>query len=364
MSIFEGEEVGKGPKKEHLDEVSRDIPIVLSILGFKWCMDPEIYKELINDDRLKIRVSAGFSISPDISPIHQIDIIRGIRERIDSNYFKTTTIKFLADGVIEGTTASLIEPYEIETGKGENYYGDFLWDKDELSKAIEYANKNGFSIHVHSIGDNATKLILDAIEKDDLDDQTDYRNSITYIQLVRKEDIKRFKKLNIIASVQPYWHLKGPNWWDVVDYKLVGERAKHEYPLNSFVEAGVRIASSSDHSATPVPNPFFAIQAGVTRNLYNASYFCVKTICNIDEEKWLLNQEERVSVEEMVRSFTINGAYLIFRDDEIGSIEVGKYADFIVLDRDIFGIEPLDIEKTQVLMTFFDGEVVYQRDNL
>ena len=66
----------------------------------------------------------------------------------------------------------------------------------------------------------------------------------------------------------------------------------------------------------------------------------------------------------MVRSFTINGAYLIFRDDEIGSIEVGKYADFIVLDRDIFGIEPLDIEKTQVLMTFFDGEVVYQRDNL
>lgn len=443
LGIFEGDEVSKGPRKEHLDDVSRDIPIILraydghtlwlnskafekfgidgdtpcppggkieidddtkevwgtlkesathlvkegeytdyqyqkafelfqhkmhelgitsilSLAGFKWGMQPSVYKKLMDENKLKMRISAGFSISPEEDPVEQIDRIKSIRENFDSDYFKTTTVKLLADGVVEGATASLIEPYELESGKGSDYCGEFLWDRDKLAVAIAKANEEGFSIHVHSVGDNATKTMLDIIEE--LDDR-DYRNALTHLQLVRPEDINRFKKLNIIASVQPYWHMKGPNWWDVVDYKLVGERAEAEYPLNLFVKAGVKIASSSDHSVTPIPNPFFAMQAGVTRNLYNATYFGAEIVKDMDEPQWLLNKNERVSVEDIVRSFTINGAYLIFRDDEIGSIEVGKRADFIVLDRDIFEINPVEIGDTEVLMTFFDGEVVYKKEH-
>lgn len=443
LGIFKGDEVSKGPRKEHLDDVSRDIPIILraydghtlwlnskafekfgidkntpcpaggkieidddtkevwgtlkesathlvkegeytdyqyqkafelfqkkmhkfgvtsilSLSGFKWGIQPQVYKKLMDENKLKMRISAGFSISPGEDPIEQIDKIKAIRDNFDSDYFKTTTVKLLADGVVEGTTASLIETYELEAGKGNDYCGEFLWDRDKLPIAVEKANREGFSIHVHSVGDNATKTMLDAIEEVE---DSNHRNALTHLQLVRAEDIDRFKKLNVIASVQPYWHMKGPNWWDVVDYKLVGKRAEVEYPLNSFVKAGVKIASSSDHSVTPIPNPFFAMQAGVTRNLYNAGYFGARDVKDMDEPQWLLNKDERVSVEEIVRSFTINGAYLIFRDDEIGSIEVGKCADFIVLDRDIFEINPVDIGNTQVLMTFFDGKVVYKKEH-
>lgn len=444
LGIFEGEEVSKGPKKEHLDEISTEIPIILraydghtlwlnskafekfnitnntnspsggtieindktkelwgtlkesathlvkegqytnyqykkafelfqqkmhkfgvtsilSLSGFEWGIQPEVYSKLIEENNLKMRVSAGFSISLDLDLQNQIQMIKNRKDKFDSRYFKTTTVKFLADGVVEGVTASLINPYEIGAGKGDNYYGELLWDEDKLIEAIKLANEKGFSIHVHSVGDNATKSMLDAIEKSNYNNKkSNYRNVLTHLQLVRYEDIKRFKDLNVIASVQPYWHMKGPNWWDVVDYKLLGDRANYEYPLNSFVKESVKIASSSDHSVTPIPNPFFAIQAGVTRNLYNASYFGAEDVKDMDEEIWLLNKDERVTVEDMVRSFTINGAYLIFRDKEIGSIEVGKYADFIVIDRDIFEINPIDIGNTQVLMTFFDGKIVYK----
>ena len=186
-----------------------------------------------------------------------------------------------------------------------------------------------------------------------------FRNTITHLQLVDKDDIKRFKNLNIIAAVQPYWHLKGPKWWEEVDYKLLGERAIEEYPLNSFIKENVIITSSSDHSVTPVPNPFYAIEAGVTRNLYNHNYFCVEDIKDMDDERYLLNKAERATVKDLVRSFTINGAYQIFREKEIGSLEVGKYADFIIIDRDIFNINPIDIENTKVLQTFFNGKLVY-----
>ena len=144
---------------------------------------------------------------------------------------------------------------------------------------------------------------------------------------------------------------------------MLGNRAKYEYPLNSFIKEGVTITSSSDHSVTLEPNPFYAIEAGVTRNLYNSKYFGVEDINNIEDERYLLNKDERISVMDMLKSFTINGAYAIFRDNEVGSIEVCKYADLIIIDRDIFNIDPIDIEKTKVLMTFFDGKIVYELKN-
>lgn len=448
LGAFEGEELAKGPKKEHLDEISREIPIVLraydghtvwlnskamdvfninirtpcpeggkiefnnetnelwgtlkesathlikerdysdeeyakafevfqgkmheygitSILamsGLDWGIKPKVYSELYKKNKLKMRISNSIIIFSDSNWKNQIDQVKKIREDYDCDYFRTTTIKLLGDGVVEGSTAYLLSPYEKDAKSGDDYYGEFLWNDNDLTKAISYANNNNFSIHIHSVGDGSTRRVLDSIERSyKLNiDTNNYRNTITHLQLVDKRDIKKFKELNIIAALQPYWHLKGPKWWEEVDYKLLGERAREEYPLKSFIDENIIITSSSDHSVTPIPNPFYAIEAGVTRNLYNHTYFDVDDIEDMDDKRYLLNKNERGTVEDLVRSFTINGAYQIFRENEIGSIEVGKYADFIIIDKDIFNINPIDIENTKILNTFFNGKLVYSYHN-
>jgi hypothetical protein len=133
--------------------------------------------------------------------------------------------------------------------------------------------------------------------------------------------------------------LKEPGWWEVVDFPFLGKRAENEYPLRSFFRSGAVVASSSDYPVTDPPNPLRAIQVGVTRNL---------------------NREERSSLTDMIKSFTANNAYALFLDDVTGTIEVGKYADLVILDQDLFNINPLDIDGVRVLKTMFRGEVVYE----
>ena len=121
-----------------------------------------------------------------------------MKKSYDCEYFKTTTVKLLGDGVVEGCTAYLLKPYEIGAKRGNNYHGDFLWDKKDLINSIKYANDNGFSIHVHSVGDKSTKTVLDAIEKTyesrNSSDIKNFRNTITHLQLVDKDDIKSITK--------------------------------------------------------------------------------------------------------------------------------------------------------------------------
>jgi predicted amidohydrolase YtcJ len=191
--------------------------------------------------------------------------------------------------------------------------------------------------------------------------QGDYRNTITHLQLVDKQDIARFKELNVVASVQPYWHFKGPHWWQNVDYRFLGERANAEFPLGTFFASGITVASSSDYPATPVPNPLLGIDIGVTRNMDSGHLHGVEDITDSEDERYLLNRNERADIKQMIKSFTINGAYALFMDHETGSIEAGKVADLAVLDQNLLAINPIDIDKAKVVMTFFDGQLVYER---
>jgi len=218
-------------------------------------------------------------------------------------------------------------------------------------------------IHVHSIGDGSTRNVLDALEYvRKRIPQGDYRNSITHLQLVDKEDILRFKQMNVIASVQPYWHFKGPNWWEKVDYRILGQRAEEEYPLGTFFANGIIVASSSDYSITNVPYPMRGIAIGVTRNMDNGAFYGgVEDIKHMDDDRYLLNKKERATVEQMIKSFTINGAYAMALEHETGSIERGKQADLVVLDQNLLTINPIDIAKVKVVMTFFAGKLVYEK---
>jgi predicted amidohydrolase YtcJ len=255
----------------------------------------------------------------------------------------------------------LLEPYTSACGRGDNHFGEFLWEEQKLQQAFTLANTAGLQIHVHSTGDASTRKVLNALEYARFAAPAgDYRNTITHLQLVDKQDLPRFKDLNVIASVQPYWQFKGPKWWRQVDYQFLGERAEWQFPLGSFFKNGITVASSSDYPATVDAYPLRAIEIGVTRNLDNGPVFGVEDITDIDDERYLLNKDERATVTEMVKSFTINGAYMLFMENETGSIEPGKLADLVVLDQNILVVNPLDIDKTKVLLTIFGGEVVYE----
>jgi len=319
--------------------------------------------EMQKEEQLQLRVRGAMTINTKDDLYDQIEHIKELQIQYNTPLLKVITAKFFTDGVIEGGTSYLLEPYTLKVGKGANYYGDFLWDMEKLKHAFHMVNQCGLQIHVHSTGDASTRNVLDALEYAYTQvSARDYRNTITHLQLVAETDIMRFKALDIIASVQPYWQFKGPKWWHNVDYQFLGERANQEFPLGTFFDKGVVVASSSDYPATAVPNPLLAIDIGVTRNIDNGKFYGVEDITDMDDEKYLLNKEERATVRQMIKSFTINGAYALFMDREIGSIEVDKIADIVVLDQNILEINPTEIDKAKVVMTFFNGKLVYKED--
>jgi hypothetical protein len=210
-------------------------------------------------------------------------------------------------------------------------------------------NKNNFQIHVHSIGDAATSVTLYTFAFAEFQNgKRDSRNSITHLQLVDKSDIKKFKELGVIALPQPYWFSKDDYYYNIQVPYLGQKRADEEYPMKSFFDEGVIVASSSDYPVTIPCNPLEAIQYGIIRSEFNTT-----------DPNEILWPEERVTLEQMIRSFTINGAYANFLEKETGSIEVGKKADLIVLVKNLFEIPVTKISKARVLMTLFEGEEVF-----
>jgi len=308
-------------------------------------MDDEtskVFKLLDDKGELKIwvRASERIDITRDEDLETQIANLKRLRDTYSGKLSKVTNAKIFVDGVIEGVTAKLLQPYEKAAGKGNGYYGMYSWeDMNALKQAFITLNREGFQIHIHSIGDRATRDTLDAFEYAMKQVPGEHRNAITHLQLVAPEDIPRLEELGVIANCQAYWHLKEPGWWEVVDFPFLGKRAENEYPLRSYFRSGAVVASSSDYPVTDPPNPLRAIQVGVTRNL---------------------DREERSSLTDMIKSFTANNAYALFLDDVTGTIEVGKYADLVILDQDLFNINPLDIDGVRVLKTMFRGEVVYE----
>jgi hypothetical protein len=334
---------------------------VLSITGRYGGIILQACDDLDKRRKLALRIRVAVMINPKNAIPPQFAAINELRSQYNSPYLSVTTAKFFADGVVEGGTSYLLAPYMPEAGKGEDFCGEFLWNMEELKQAFYRANQLHLQIHVHSTGDASTRNVLDALEyvKAKLP-QGDYRNTITHLQLVDKTDVPRFKELDVIASVQPYWHFKGPTWWCNVDYRILGERAKIEYPLATFFAQGITVVSSSDYPITPVPRPLSAIDIGVTRNLDHGSSYGLEDINDMDDERYLLNKKERATVQQMLKSFTLNGAYAMFMEHETGSIEAGKLADMVVLNQNLLTINPVDIGKTKVVMTFFDGRLVYE----
>lgn len=319
----------------------------------------DYFKEMEEDGTLTLKMRGASYLDPDKELEPQFEEIKKQQEKYNSDWIDIGLVKIFADGVVDSKTAYMLEPYTDDPSTR----GELLWDPDKLAEAIKMANENGIQAHTHCIGDAATTATLDAIEKAMAElPEGDYRNSITHLIITDLNDVPRMAELNVIASIQAYWIVKFPGYWDTVEYPFLGERAEEMYPLKSFVDAGVTLASSSDSPVTPYSYPFVAIEAGVTRNITDGYVGQGYEIADMDDPEWLLWPEQRVSVEDMIKSFTIGNAYLAFTDDVTGSIEVGKAADLVIIDQDILAVDPIEIENTQVVRTYLNGEVVYDKN--
>ncbi|WP_419879283.1 amidohydrolase [Brevibacillus centrosporus] len=305
----------------------------------------EAYEELAKENKLTIRFRNAVTANPDKGPEQIADFVK-IREREQYPLFQVNAVKIFMDGVVEGATAYLEKPYEHKETNGE-----LIWKVDNYNKTAAAADKAGFQLHVHSIGDASTRIALDGMEYAEKQNGAhDARHSLVHLQLVNPTDIERFKKLGAVGIVQPFWFMQEDGYYDEIEVPYLGqERAEKEYPMKSFINKGVHIASSSDYIVTPEFNPLHGIQQGVTRIADGET----------DPNK-IANPDERATLADMIASFTIDGAYANHVEDITGSLEPGKKADLVILDQNLFTTPANKIKDVQVLLTLVEGKPVYQ----
>lgn len=301
--------------------------------------------ELDKNGELKLNYFSGYQVLAENEPISNLNVIDELKKQANGNKFKLTTVKLFADGVVEGKTAYLLEDYTSDPG----FRSVGLWEQDFMNEVCLKAQELGLQIHIHSIGDAAARLSINALDYvQKQTGSTNKRHAITHLQLVHKDDIKIMGELNIVAVANPYWFFKEDGYYYELELPYLGERAEHEYPMKDLFDAGCVVSLASDYPVTVPPRPLDGIQVGATR-------------MNLEgEADSLLGADQIVTVEQMMDSATINGAYQNFAEDTLGSIKVGKKADFIILDQNILEIAPTDITKTKVLKTYSDGKLVYE----
>ena len=271
-----------------------------------------------------------------------------LKNKYTSVHFKPSWLKLFADGVVESNTGYLKEPYIGDTP----YFGTQIWDNQTMTAIVNEANKNGLLVHIHTMGDAAVSEALDAF----LDSKSHngyYRNSLGHVALIEKDDLERIKENDIgVAS--------GANWASQtssaeIEYfkgSIGEERFRKLYPFEEYPEYGINAALSTDNPCSPgIMDVFGYIQVLV--NGYDYS----KPI----NEDTVLRRNGFIDVEEALKMFTINGAWMNNLENERGSIEVGKYADFVFADKDPFKENIDDIWKINVESTFFEGRMVYSK---
>lgn len=321
----------------------------------------EALQELADSDDLRLRINGVINLSSPVDVEQAVKYAKRIRSKYDSQWFRVNTIKCFLDGVVEGKTAYLKQPYMPAAGKGDAYYGTKLWEDDEIFSLVSAFDSAGFQMHMHATGDAAVDQAIRAVDyarkhrntDGELSKQKDNRHVITHFHIVDKKDIERLAPLDIVAVIQPYWHFKEDLYYLPLEVAFLGEdRAAQEYPCKSLFDSGITVASSSDCPVTPINNPMKGIYTGSTR------------MSNYDGEagdaRYQLNPAECATVAQMVDSFTRGAAYAMKRDNECGSLAVGNKADLIVLDTDILACDALEILDAKVKMTVVNGEILYR----
>lgn len=294
----------------------------------------EVYLAMADDSELDMRVYAMLGGSGEV-----LDSIGEPIRGHGNDRFEISAVKLYADGALGSRGAALIEPYTDD----EENRGLPFWTADELYAFAKKANDRGFQVGIHAIGDLGNRMALDVFDRVQDGKPSPLRNRVEHAQIIALEDIPRFAKLGVIASMQPTHATSDMN---MAEDRIGPERIKGGYAWRRLLDSGAIIASGSDFPVE-LPNPFLGLYAAVTRQDRQS----------LPEGGWYIDQS--MTRAEALHSFTLAAAYAAHQEDRLGSLEPGKWADFIVVDRDYFEIPASEIDNIRVLETWVGGERVY-----
>ena len=301
------------------------------------------YLALEERGELNLHVINAMYWQNDISLEEQLPAFLKARDE-STPYIHNTAIKIWQDGVIETETAALLEPY---LNRGDQFVGELLNEPAVLNEAVTALDAAGFQIHFHAIGDRAIRSAFDSIQAArEANGKHDNRHHISHIQLFSPEDIPRFAELDVVANFQPLWAIEDGYITDLTIPRIGEERGKFLYPIGSVQRTGARVAFGSDWYVTSA-NPLDGIEAAVTR---------LDPDGKTDEP---LGENEEINLAQAIENYTLNSAYVNWLDVDTGSIEIGKLADIIVLDRNLFDVPASEINQVRVIATLFRGELVF-----
>lgn len=267
------------------------------------------------------------------------------RSRTSESLVRVNQVKLFVDGVVEGKTAALSAPYV-----GESHNGIANAEPEVLNTVVQTLDQAGLQIHFHAIGDRGIRMALDALAyARKANGRRDSRHHIAHLQVVHPDDLARFRELDVTANFQAIWATPEDTYMSQLTLPVLGpQRSEWQYPIGTIAREGGRLVFGSDWPVTTL-NPLPAAQVAITRRGPDR------------ESRTAWTPQHLLDLQTVLEGYTRNGAWIMFRDTESGTLEPGKMANLIVLDRDITGRSPFEVMDGQVELTMFRGKVVWKR---
>jgi predicted amidohydrolase YtcJ len=303
-----------------------------------------VYSRLARAGELTLRVAATAKVTSAEKTEDAVDRLQTLRRENNSQVFKVHSAKFFLDGVLENRTGVMIEPYS----DGLHGNGQLMFGHNQVKELFTAFDAARFQIHVHVIGDGAVRAALDGLEAARLANGTwPSLHQLAHVQCIDPGDIPRFGELGVMANIQPLWARHEPSVTDVALPMVGHERGKWMYAFRSLIDAGAAYALSSDWGVSTL-NPFPIMETAITRQPPRKH-----------GNHPVFLPEQRMTREECIKGYTIFAAQAAWRDQDTGSLSVGKLADLVILDRDILTCDVYDIGDTDVLLTLLGGAQVH-----
>ena len=311
--------------------------------------EAEAYYQLEQEGKLKLRTYANVIIPDNAeNPKAEIANVAAIRAKYSGEYYNIIGAKVLLDGVVEAHTGWMLDDYLDQPG----YHGvERFNDHDKMVALIVAADAEGLSVHAHSVGNGATKFMLDCIEDaEKITGDLDQRNILAHLQFVTDEDIQRMAKTRSVAVVPPLWTAKVPGNYDT-EVKYVGkEWVDNAYPIKSFFDAGANVVFHSDYPVSPLMDVKLSIYMAEKRAF-------PQILMSGDTQR---NIKEAITREQSLRALTINVARQFHQEHRLGSIEFGKIGNMTVYDCDFLHADIEKVVQANLVATIIDGEEVYK----
>ena len=303
--------------------------------------------KMVEAGQFPVRMVASLYVNQPEQLTDALTTLQALNARYNHPLFNVSTLKLSLDGTVEAKTAVMLEPYILPEG----HEAKPLLPNPVMFDAVAAAHAANVDLHLHAIGDGAVRSALDAIERaKGLHPESDTRTTICHIEIVHADDVSRFAELGVVAQTTPTWF-----YYDDLALRYLGVgRFNQMYPLASILRHGGKVTLGSDYPVSWIGkdalNPMFNIEMAVTRQQAGNPEVPVQA-----------RVSERLSVDQAIRAHTSDAAWQLRLEDQIGTLEVGKLADIVVLDRDPYTADPYAIHTIQVDYTFSDGRLVYRR---